>query len=82
MGSLKEGCTRPTGVKNDEFVSSSGKLDGPSPQMAPALRDGESEVLKDSRQVFLVCFFLGRVFSGQVLREKIMVVASECGLSR
>lgn len=40
------------GVKNYEFMRSSGKPDRLSPKMVPVPRNEESEVLKDSRQAF------------------------------
>lgn len=51
LASLKEEYMRPKVVGDYKFIKSSGKPDGLSPKMGPALRDRESEILKDSGQV-------------------------------
>lgn len=66
LGLLKEEHTRPKGIKNYEFVRSSGTPNGLSPQMVPATRDREPEILKNAK----VAFFLGGEFSGWNKRGK------------
>lgn len=66
MDNLKEKHTRPKGIKNYEFVRSSGTPNSLSPQMVPATRDREPEILKDAK----VAFFLDGEFSGWIERGK------------